>query len=265
MIAFVLKQADDKLLATLLFQKCKDFKVYLPAEDHLTADYEGKISLVNGRLQDVAEPLVCLLEPGAVPDRDFVRRVLRSTRRHPDFNVYHVNQPLAEPWPRKLKGDKLFKRHIQEGLKAPLSSFVFRTPVLMERAVFRADSSLDVLATVLACSKDKPIRNVWHQKLQWLAPQVEQTPELQEKRVRNTLEFFRWTEQFYQDDTTYPFSVAERMEMIAKEVVKLYPAHTPEQLREEMLSFKVSQGPIRKVRASTALKNALKERQQSLM
>lgn len=263
MLAFVLKSADDQQMGALLFQKCKDFKVYLPEEDHLVADYEGKITVAHGRLQDVAEELVCLLEPGAVPDKDFVRRVLRTSRRHPGFGVYHVNPVEGEAWPRKIKAAKLFSRHIQEGLSAPLSSFVFATATLKEKAVFLPDSSLDVLATVMACAADKPVRNVWRQTLAYPSVAPASGPSEEEKAVRKRLEFYRWSESFFGEDN-YPISTGERLEMIAAELAKLYPSHTADELREEFKGFQAAQGPIRKVRAAGALKSALKARQQAL-
>ena len=54
------------------------------------------------------------------------------------------------------------------------------------------------------------------------------------------------------------------MALFAKEVARLYPAQTAEELKELMNSFQVSQGPVRKMRAASALKNALKERQKDL-
>lgn len=263
MIAFVLKSADDKQMGGLLFQKSKDFKVYLPQEDHLTPDYEGKIPIAHGRFQDVTEPLVCLLEPGVVPDRDFVRRVLRTARRHPDFNVYHVNLPEGKPWPRKLSVQKLFVKNVQEGLTAPLSSFVFRTEALMEKAVFQADSSLDTLATVLAAAKDKPIRNVWRQTLEWTAPALATDPASVEKRIRERLDFYHWSESFF-GENDYPLGTGDRLSMIAAQLAQLFPTYTVEDLKEQMYAFQAAQGPVRKLRAASALKSALKERQQKL-
>ena len=263
MLAFVLKQCDDRILGALLYQKCKDFKVYLPEGATLASDYEGKLSLTTGGLNQVEEPLLCLLEEGALPDRHFVRRVLRTASLHPEFAVYHVNRPGTRAWPRKLSAAQLFRRHVLQGLQAPLSSFVFRSDAMREKAVFQADGRLDVLATVLSCAKEQPVRNVWHQTLSWTAPADGAGAEDEEKQIRRRLDFFRWSELFFDEDA-YPLSSGERMKLFATEVAKLYPAHTPDELKEEMAVFRVSQGVLRRPRAMAALKTAVRERQARL-
>ena len=259
MLAFVVKSADDRQMGALLFQKNKSFKVYLPKEDHLSADYENKIAVAHGRLQEVTEPLVCLLEPGVLPDKHFVGCVLRTARRHPGFDVYHVNPPETKAWPRKLKGVKLFQKNVLEALEAPVSSFIFRTEALRAKAVFRQDSSLDTLATVLACASEKPVRNVWRQRLSCPSPEVPTHLPARQKQIRDHLEFFRWSEHFYGKD--FPIGNGDWLRILAGELAKLYPAFTADYLKEQLLSFQAAQGPIRKVRASSALKNALKERE----
>ena len=263
MLAVILPKGEDKLFGALLFQKCKDFKVYVPEDDPLAPEYEARLSLQTGSLNQVQEALCCVLEPGAVPDKDFVRRVLRTAGRHPDFDVYHVNLPETEPFPRKVKVDKLFELTVLEGVQAPLSSFVFRTARLREKAVFRADGSLDPLPTILACAQGKAVRNVWRQTLEWTAPPVAQDPVSVEKRIRERLDFFHWTEAFFGEDD-YPLGTGDRLDLIAGEIAKLYPSYTPEELKELMGSFQVSQGVLRKVRASQALNAAIKDRQKQL-
>ena len=148
MLAILLSQIPDRLLSALLLQTCKDFKLYVPSPDML--DHEGRLNFTRGGLTDVEEPLVCFLDADSLPDKDFVRRILRTARRHPDFDVYHVNLAQGPDYPRKIKAAKLFRLVVQQGLPAPLPTFIFRTPRLKEKAVFRADSSLDPLPTILA-------------------------------------------------------------------------------------------------------------------
>lgn len=263
MIAFVLSAPNDALLGSLLFQKNRDFKVYVPEDEPLVADYEGRMPIVKGGLNQVEESLVCLLEPGAMPDRDFVRRVLRAENWHPDFNVYHVNLTEGKSWPRRLKADKLFMKIAREEVKAPLSSFIFRTETLRACAIFRADGTLDTLPTVLSCAKERPVRNVWRQRLQWTEPQPATDPLSVEKCLREKLEFYRWSESFWTDDN-YPLGVGERLEILTRILAELYPTYSPDHLKELLYGFQAAQGPIRKVRASTALRGALRQRQKKL-
>ena len=261
MLAFLLHKADDTLLGSLLFQKRTDFKVYLPEGDPLIPDYEGKLSIAEGRLQTVEEPLICILESGALPDKRFVRRVLRTVRLHPDFDVYHVNVNGAKAFPRKADVKRIFRLTLEEGVPVPLSTFIFRTAKLREKAVFRSDGALDIIPTVLSCAAERPVRNVWLETLDWKAPL--ETPAESEKRIREKIECLRWTECFFGDDD-YPLSVGDQLALFAGTLARLYPACTVDELKEMMDSFQVSQGTIRKLRASSALKNAIQERQKNL-
>jgi len=264
MLAILLPVGDEKLFGALLFQKNKDFKVYVNENDPLAADYETKLNLVHGTLEDVQEPLVAILENGAVPDENYVGRILRATERHPDFDVYHMNLAGGgRRFPRKAGAKKVFKLTILENAAAPLSSFVFRTQKLREKAVLKADGSLDTLPTVLSCAKDAPVRNIWRAELSWTAPALSADPAEVERRIRARLDLLRWTESYFGDDD-YPLSVGDQLDLFAAETVKLYPSYSPEDLKEIMAGFQVSQGAIRKMRASSALKSALKARQKAL-
>lgn len=263
MLAIVLPHPNDQQYASLLFQKSQEFKVYVPADDPLAAEYEDRLPLFRGGLNQVADPLCCILEPGALPDPHFVKRVLRGIGRHQEYDVYHVNLRGEKAFPRKLKLAKFFKRTLLQAVPAPLSSFIFRTGKLREKAVFLADGSMDPLATVMACAQERPIRTLWLQKLDYTLPAPPQDLEEEEQRIRARLELLRWTESFFGEDE-YPLGTGERLDLYAAQVARLYPAHTPDELKELMMAFQVSQGPLRKMRASSALKNALKQRQKVL-
>lgn len=264
MIAVIIPQGDDKLFGALLFQKFKDFKVYVREDDPVAPDYESRLNLVKGNLARVEEPLVCIWEKGAEPDKDYLRRVERAARKHPDFDVWHVNLAEGKRFPRKTRADKFFLLTVSENVPAPLSSFVFRTEVLREKAVFTAGNTLDVLATVLACAKARPVRNVWHQTLAWTAPALLKDPVSLEKRARERIDFLRWTETFFGEEE-YPLGTGDRLALCAAAVAQLYPSYSDEVLKAEMDSFQVSQGAIRKMRASKALKSAIKKREQELL
>ena len=264
MIAFLFNHVDERPLGALTFQKCKDFKVYLPAGEPLGADFDGQLPISYGGLNDVEEPLLCILEPGALPSPDFVRRVCRTARRHPDYGVYHVNLKGEAAFPRRLKLEKFFKMVFLQGRRAPLSSFVFRTDKLREKAVFRADDSLDALATILSCAQERPIRNVWLEKLECPAQPLPDDTALADARVWERIALSRWSEHFFGDED-YPLGVGDRLDLFAAQVAKLYPGRPEEELKELMSHFQVAQGPLRKLRAASALKNALKERQKQLV
>jgi len=248
MIAIVLPQADDRILSALSFQKYKKFRVYLPggeAEDYPSLDIR------HGSWSQVEEPVLCILEPGAIPDPYFVATIALAVKLHPRHDVYHVNVVGERTFPRKASAKKLFRLAVYEGVQAPLSSFVFRTEVLRDRAVFKADGTLKTLPTVFSCIRRSPLRTVWKGKLGWEAPALSDYM----AAVRERLDLFRWTEEYFGDDN-YPLSVGDQLKFFANEVAKL--PLPEEELKALMDSFLVAQGPIRKVRAHNALKNALK-------
>ena len=263
MLAIIIPKADDKLLGSLVFQTCKDFRVYLSAQDPFATDYESRLSIVHGGLEEVTEPLTCILEEGALPGKKFVARILRTARRHEEFNLYHVNVENAKGFPRKADAKKIFKLSVVGDTPAPLSSFIFRTRVLREKAVLRPDGSLDGLSTVLSCAWDLPARNVWRETLSWTVPPVSADPSAEEKRIREKLDLLRWSETLFGDDD-YPLSVGDQLNLFARETAKLYPSYTADELKEIMGGFQVAQGAVRKMRAAGAIKNAIKERQKSL-
>ena len=259
MIGIFLPVADERILSALTFQSSKAFRVYLasPTED------EYPFEVARGSWSQVQEPLLAILTPGTIPPPDYVKRVERAVKWHPDFDVYHVDVTGEKRFPRKTSAKKLFCLAVQGDAPAPLSSFVFKADVLRTKAVFKADGSLDPLPCVFSCSAQKPIRRVCKGQMEWRAPQPSQDPALQEKAVRERLDLFRWTEGFFGDDD-YPLSVGDQLNLFAAEVIKLFPSYSEEDLKEIMLGFEVSEGPIRRMRAQNALSKAMKERQKQL-
>ena len=258
MLAIVVPQPDDRILGALLFQKNKKFKVYVPENDPVAADYEGRLNMAHGTWKSVEEPLVCILEPGAVPSPHFVCRVLLSAWLFSKSQVFHVRTGISYGW--KASAKKFFRLAVVEHVPAPLSSFVFRSAKLREMSVAKPDGTLEVIPTVIGCA---PIRNVWWEKLSWTAPLEPQGPEAVKASVQKNLDLFRWTESYFGDDD-YPLSVGDQLELYATELARLYPDYTEAQLSETMLSFQVAQGMIRKMRASSALSDAIKARERHL-
>ena len=248
MLAIVLPKADDKVLSALTFQKYKKFKVYLATGE---AEEYPSLNVRHGSWSQVEEPVLCILEPGAVPDRCFTFRVALAVWLHRKFDVYHVNVEGEKAFPRKASAKKLFRLAVYQGVRTPLSSFVFRTEALRAHAIFKADGTLDVLPTVFSCLRERPLRNVWKGKMQWEKPVPPQT----EATIRERLALFRWTEDYFGDDD-YPLTVGDQLKFFADELTKL--TLPEEELVKMMDSFLVSQGTLRRVRARSALKNALK-------
>ena len=189
MIAIVLPKADDRILGALTYQKNKKFKVYLVTGE---ADEYPSLKVQHGSWSQVTERYVCILEPGAVPDPHFVCRINWTLAMHPKFDVYHVNVQGEKAFPRKASARKVFQLAVWQGVKAPLSSFIFRADALRKNAIFKADGTLNLLPTVFSCCKERPVRNIWLGQLEWRGPEVPRT----EEAIREKLDLFRWTEEF---------------------------------------------------------------------
>lgn len=252
MIGIVLPVADERILSALTLQRCKDFTVYTKDEVE-----EPKLNIVKGGWLDVAEPLLAFLEPGATPGPNYVKRILKATRRHPEFDVYHMNVEGGKAFPRKTSDKKFFKMVAAEDFPAPLSSFVFRAERLRRVAVFKADGiTIDTIPSVLMCMGTKPLRGIWRGTIGWNEPSVSE-----EHAIMDKLELFHFSESYF-GDKDYPLSVGAQMALFAEEIVKLYPARNEQQLKELMDSFDVAKGTVRKMRANSALKKAIKEKQE---
>ena len=259
MIGIVLPVADERILSALSFQSSKAFRVYMTS----STEDEFPFEVVRGSWSQVQEPFVAILTPGAIPPPDYVKRVKGALKWHPDFDVYHVDVAGKRRFPMRTSAKKLFRLSVQGDAPAPLSSFVFKADVLRTKAVFRADGTLDPLPCVFSCAAEKPVRRVCRGQIEWRAPLPPKDPALEEKAVRERLDLFRWTEGFFGDDD-YPLSVGDQLDLFAGEVIKLFPSYAEEDLKEMILGFEVSQGPIRRMRALNALSRALKERQKQL-
>ena len=145
---------------------------------------------------------------------------------------------------------------------APISSFVFRAKALRE--AFEADSEAAGMAhaLLLAAAKKTGVRTARRERIGYTAPAPSTDPSVVEKEVRARLAFFRWSERYFGDD--YPLGVSDRLALFAGELARLYPSFTPDELKEDLNTFACVNGPIRRMKASSALKAALKARQESL-
>ena len=206
---------------------------------------------------------VCFLTPGVDLNETSVKRMCRCIDGHDGYDVFHWN--LAEPnrkWRLRTRPDRIFTTVFVDGGEAPLSSFVFRAQALRE--TFEADSDAAGMgqALILAAAKKTGVRTVRWERVGYTAPAPSTDPSLVEKEVRSRLAFFRWSERFFGED--YPLGVSDRLALFAGELARLYPSFTAEELKEDLNTFAVVNGPIRRMKASSALKSALKARQESL-
>ena len=206
---------------------------------------------------------VCFLMPGTDLNETSVKRMCRCIDGHDKYDVFLWN--LAEPnkkWGLRTRPDRIFTNIFVDGGAAPVSSFVFRARAL--RDIFEADSEAAGMshALILAAAKNTGVRSVRRERIGYTAPAPSTDPSLVEKEVRSRLAFFRWSERFFGED--YPLGVGDRLALFAGELARLYPSFTAEELKEDLNTFAVVNGPIRRMKAASALKSALKARQESL-
>jgi len=271
-----------RALSMLTFQKDRSFRVcVMDLTDSgeagaVAAEFEDRLPLRTERADASAGPLwkrcldaapaaewVCFLRPDVTFTDKSLPRMRKCILDHPAYDVFHWN--LAEPFRKyglRVSPDKLFTHVFVDGGVAPLSSFVFRAQAL--RDAFDADpeaAGMD-LSVILAAAKKNGIRTARWERIGYTAPAPATDPALVEKDVRARLAFFRWSERFFGEE--YPLDVSDRLALFSKELARLYPSFSPDALKEDLYSFAVVSGPIRKMRAASALKAALKERQQTL-
>ena len=206
---------------------------------------------------------VCFLLPGVEFNETTVKRMNRCIDGHDSYDAFRWN--LAEPhrkWKRRTRPDGIFTRIFVDGDAAPLSSFVFRAQTL--RAAFGEDSEAAGMApaVILTAAKDTGVRTVRRERIGYTPEAPSTDPSVVEKEVRSRLAFFRWSERFFGDD--YPLEVGERLTLFATELARLYPSFSPDTLKEDLGTFAVVNGPVRRLRAASALKSALKARQEAL-
>lgn len=206
---------------------------------------------------------VCFVTPGVDLMEKSVMRMRRCIDSHPSFDAFRWN--LAEParkWGLKTTPERLFLRVFEEGDEAPLSSFVFRAKTLRDAFSVDSEAAGMALAIILTAARNTGIRTVRWERVGYNAPAPSADPAMVEKEVRSRLAFFRWSERFFGEE--YPLGTGDRLDLFARELARLYPSFTPDELKEDLNTFAVVNGPIRRMRAASALKAALKARQESL-
>jgi len=271
-----------RTLSMLSFQKDAGFRVVIvdfagsEAVRSVIPDFEQRFPVTVETVEQAGQPLwkccldaapdaewVCFLLPGVDFTEMSVKRMNRCIDRHGSDDAFHWN--LAEPnrkWKRRTRADRIFTRVFVDGEVAPLSSFVFRAQTL--RGAFEIDSEAAGMshAVILTAAKKTGVRSVRRERIGY-TPEVPSTdPSMIEKEVRSRLAFFRWSERFFADE--YPLGVGDRLDLFASELARLYPSYTQEELKEDLNTFAVVSGPVRRLRASSALKSALKARQEVL-
>ena len=285
-IVFLIPARDvdslHRTLSMLSFQKDHAFRAVLvdlagsEAVRSVAADFEHQFPVTVETVDPAGQPLwkccldaapqaewVCFLTPGIDLNATSFQRMKRCIDKHLDYDAFRWN--LADPnrkWRLKTRPDRIFTRVFVDKDEAPLSSFVFRAKTLREALADDSEAAGMGLALILTGAKKTGVRTVRWERVGFAAPAPTTDPALVEKEVRARLAFFRWSERFFGDD--YPLEVGERLTLFATELARLYPSFSPDALKEDMNTFAVVNGPIRRMRASSALKSALKARQEAL-
>jgi hypothetical protein len=271
-----------RLLSMLSFQKGGALRVVIAdlagseAVHSVIPDFENRFPVSVVTVEQAGQPLwkscldivpeaewVCFLMPGVDLNETSVKRMCRCIDGHDSYDVFHWN--LAEPnkkWGLRTRPDRIFTNVFVDGGVAPLSSFVFRARALRE--AFETDSEAAGMghAVILAAAKKTGVRSVRWERVNYTAPAPSTDPSLVEKEVRSRLAFFRWSERYFGEE--YPLGVGDRLALFAGELARLYPSFTPDELKEDLNTFAVVNGPVRRLRAASALKSALKARQETL-
>ena len=271
-----------RTLSMLSFQKGGSLRAVIvdlagsEAVRSITPDFENRFPVSVVTVEQAGQPLwkccldaapeaewVCFLTPGVDLNETSVKRMCRCIDDHESYDAFHWN--LAEPyrkWGLRTRPDRIFTNIFVDGGAAPLSSFVFRAKTL--RDAFEADSEAAGMghAVIFAAARNTGVRSVRRERVSYTAPAPSTDPSVVEKEVRSRLAFFRWSERYFGED--YPLGVSDRLALFAGELARLYPSFTPDELKEDLNTFAVVNGPIRRMKASSALKAALKARGESL-
>lgn len=285
-IVFLIPARDvdslHRTLSMLSFQKDRAFRAVLfdlagsEAVRSLIPDFDHQFPVTVETVDPAGQPLwkccldaapqaewVCFLTPGVDLNATSVQRMKKCIDKHAGYDVFRWN--LKDPhrkWRLKTRPDRIFTRVFVDKDEAPLSSFVFRAKTLRDALETDSEAAGMGLALILTAAKNTGVRTVRWERIGFNAPAPTTDPALVEKEVRARLSFFRWSERFFGDD--YPLEVGERLTLFASELARLYPSFSPDALKEDMNTFAVVNGPIRRMRASSALKSALKARQETL-
>ena len=242
----------------------------------MAAEFDGRIDVAVVETFSTARPLwqacldsvpqaewVCFLQPGVDFTADSVKRMRRCIKDHDGYDAFHWN--LADPYRKyrlKTRVDDLFLSVFVDREPAPLSTFVFRAQALREAFAADPDAAGMDLGVILSGVKKTGVRSVRWERIGYTAPAPIADPSLEEKDIRARLAFFRWSERFFGDE--YPLGVGDRLSLFATELARLYPSYSPDELKEDLNTFAVVNGPIRRMKASSALKAALKARGETL-
>lgn len=271
-----------RTLSMLSFQKDRGFRTVVAdltgsdAAASVAAEFEHRLPVSVVPIAPSGEPFwkccldvvpdaewVCFLGPDVDLPATAVKRMRKCISDHEGYNAFRWI--LAEPYRKpglKTRQDKLFLSVFVDGGVAPLSAFVFRAATLREAFSADPDAAGMDLAVILSAAKESGVRTVRWERVGYRKPEAPVDPALVEKDVRARLAFFRWSERFFGDE--YPLGTSDRLALFAGELARLYPSFTPEELKEDLNTFAVVNGPIRRMKASSALKAALKARQEAL-
>ena len=271
-----------RTLSMLSFQKDANLRAVVvdlagsEAVHSVIPDFEHHFPISVETVEQAGQPLwkccldaapeaewVCFLLPGVDFNETSVKRMSRCIDRHSTYDAFRWN--LAEPnrkWKRRTRPDRIFTRIFVDGDAAPLSSFVFRAQTLRFAFDENPECAGTAPAIFLVAASMTGVRTVRRDRIGYTPEPASTDPSVIEKEVRSRLAFFRWSEKFFGEN--YPLGVGDRLDLFATELARLYPSYTQEELKEDLNTFAVVNGPVRRVRASSALKSAIKARQKAL-
>lgn len=300
-IAIVIPAFDavnlHKTLESIVLQADSGVRVYVaddasPADiASIVADFEPRLDIRHHRFEEnmgqksmlrhlrrcidlVGEEWTVVLSDDNELAPKALRRLRRAMGKRKEFDVYHWDTDIIDTdgnlvrktrrYPRKTTSGKLFKDIYLNDAVAPLSSFVFRTVVLKEKYVEDAEAWRMDLATILSCAAMSGIRTVWRGTVLWRekAAGTSMRIDMDEKVALSSVRLFRWSEFFFGEN--YPLGTSDRLYFYAEALAALYPTYTKEELKEMMGEFGFVSGTVRKMRASSALKSAIKDREAAL-
>ena len=288
-----------KTLQSLAYQTDRNFTVYLcddcSTDDikSIADDFEESLHIVYHRFDENlgqksmsahlarclalvgTEGLVCFLSDDNELTRDCIRRLRKTVRKDPGYDIYHWNTNIIDyrgdkvmkgkRWRRSLSTEKFFRKlFFKKRFLAPLSSFVFRKEALSEGLCTDDDIYRNDLATIMNVSGENGIRTVRRARVLWRShsASLSVNPVTEERIARSMCGFLQWTEKFFGEE--YPIGVKDRMRLFAKYASKLYPTRTADEVRELFFKFNVFSGTMRKLKGRGILRRALKERTSSL-
>jgi glycosyltransferase involved in cell wall biosynthesis len=203
--------------------------------DNLIRQWERCVRLMNG------EEFFCLFSDDDLMQSQNIERFYRMLKQKEPYDVYRFdidiinesNQLLkaCAPYPPLLSSSDFFYLLYTYQIDARMPEFIFRTNHFHQHdgfvsfdLAYRSDN-----ATVMVMARDRGIRTIPESKVWWRDSGVNISSNreilLMKRKVLATIHFFNWLNKaFIKEKTDCALSPQERLELIIREVLSLYPA-----------------------------------------